>query len=97
MANVNTAETKITNGKATAAMILGILSIVSIIIPIASLILGVTGLILGILGRKEIKRFQQEGRKMALAGIICSVIGILLPIILTVLTFMAYSSTPTSI
>lgn len=60
------------NGKAIASFILGILSIVTLIFTGIGIILGVTGLILGIIGLKEIKRFNQEGRKMAIAGIICS-------------------------
>ncbi len=90
MTNVNMVEKNGTNGKATTAMILGIVSILTVIIPFIGIILGVVGLIFGILGRKEIKRFNQEGNKMAVAGIICSVIGILLPIVLIVLTLMAY-------
>ncbi|MCF7866991.1 hypothetical protein K9L67_01515, partial [Candidatus Woesearchaeota archaeon] len=47
------------NGKATAALILGILSIVLIWVPIINLILGIIALILGIKGLKKSKE-QQE-------------------------------------
>lgn len=78
------------NGKAVASLILGILSIVTIIFVGLGIILGIIGLILGIIGLREIKRFKQEGRKMAITGIICSSLGIILPIILTVISAMAY-------
>ncbi|RSL34056.1 DUF4190 domain-containing protein [Salibacterium salarium] len=85
----------VSNGKATAAVILGILSIVTIVITGLGIILGVIGLILGIIGLKEINRFKQEGRKTAVAGIICSSFGILLPIFLIVISYIAFMN-PTS-
>lgn len=90
MNNEDMPEKNISNNKAIAALILGILSIVTLIFTGVGIILGVIGLILGILGLKEIDRFKQEGRKMAVAGIVCSVIGILLPIILVVISFFAF-------
>lgn len=73
----------VNNNKAIASLILGILSI--ILFFCIGLILGVIGLILGIVALKEIKRLKQEGRKMAITGIICSVIGVVIPILLMTL------------
>jgi hypothetical protein len=79
----------VNNGKAIASLILGILSIV--LFFCVGIILGVIGLILGIVGLKEINRFKQEGRKIVITGIICSVIGIIIPILLiTLLTVTRY-------
>ena len=70
-----------TNGKAIASLILGILSIVTSILTLVGIILGIIGLILGIVSLTEINRFTQEGRKMAVGGVICSSLGILFPIL----------------
>lgn len=80
------------NGKAVAALVLGILSIVTIIFTGFGIFLGIIGLILGIFGLREINRYKQEGRKMAVTGIICSSLGIVLPIILMVISYMAYTN-----
>ncbi|MCM3440211.1 DUF4190 domain-containing protein [Metabacillus halosaccharovorans] len=56
------------------------------------IILGVIGLILGIIGFNEIKRFGQEGRKMAITGIICSCIGILITIVFVVISVLLFMS-----
>lgn len=81
-------ESKVTNGKAIASFILGILSILMVMFP--GIILGIIGLILGIIGLKEINRSTQQGRKMAVAGIICSVIGVLLSIIIPVIGYFVF-------
>jgi len=80
----------VTNGKATASLILGVISIVLVFIPFAGFILGIIGLIIGIKGIREIKHLNQEGKKTAISGIICSSLGILLPIILAIIGYMAY-------
>lgn len=90
----NKLENPITNGKAIAAFILGILSILAIAFSGLGLLLGVTGLILGIIGLNEIKRFGHEGRKMAITGIVCSCLSILITLFLIVagvLLFMSIS------
>ncbi|HZH59768.1 MAG TPA: DUF4190 domain-containing protein [Metabacillus sp.] len=81
-----------TNGKAIAALILGILSIITIIFSGFGIILGVIGLILGIIGLNEIKRFGQEGRKMAIIGIICSGLGILLTLFFVIIALLLFMS-----
>lgn len=79
-----------TNGKADASLIIGIISILLIIMPIVAVILGIIGLIFGILGFKEIKWLNQKGKKSAISGLICSSLGILLPIILAIIGFLSY-------
>ncbi|MCF8012132.1 MAG: DUF4190 domain-containing protein [Clostridiales bacterium] len=77
-----------------AAFLLGILSIVTPVFTGPGFILGIIGLILGIIGLKETKRFKQERRKMAVAGIICSGFG--LPIFLIIISYMAFMNPVTS-
>ncbi|MBM7602471.1 membrane-bound ClpP family serine protease [Metabacillus crassostreae] len=88
----NKSENPITNGKAIAAFILGVLSILAIAFSELGLFLGVTGLILGIIGLNEIKRFGQEGRKMAIAGIVCSCLSILITLFLIVASVLLFLS-----
>lgn len=78
------------NGKAIAAVILGIISTVTVIFGGLGIIFGLIGLIIGVIGLKEINRFKQEGRKMAITGIVFSSIGIILPIILIVISYMVF-------
>ncbi|ENH97001.1 hypothetical protein J416_07987 [Gracilibacillus halophilus YIM-C55.5] len=79
-----------TNGKSIASLILGILSIIFIIIPLIGLILGIVGFILGIVGLSNIKRFEQNGRNLAISGVICSGIGIILPIVSIIIALLMY-------
>jgi hypothetical protein len=80
------------NKKAIVALVLGILSVLSIIFIGLGIIFGIIGLTLGIIGLTEIKRFNQEGRKIAVTGIVCSSLGIVLPIILMVISYIVYSN-----
>jgi uncharacterized membrane protein len=80
------------NGKAITSLVLGILSLATIIFTGLGIILGFIGMVLGIIGIKEISRLKQEGRKMAVTGIILSSLGIVLPIFLMVISYMTYSN-----
>jgi hypothetical protein len=76
-------QPKTGNGKATAGLVLGIVSIVFFWTSFFDAIPVVLGLIFGFLGLSESKR-TNSGRSSAMAGIICSAIGAALAIILTV-------------
>jgi Domain of unknown function (DUF4190) len=69
------------SGKAIAALVLGILSLVA---PLG-IVLGVIAIILGILARKEIQAsIALDGDGMALAGIITGALGSVLFIVLVI-------------
>ncbi|MEW4369598.1 DUF4190 domain-containing protein [Paenibacillus kandeliae] len=71
------------NGKAIAALVLGISSIVTIFfLPGIGIILGILGVIFGILALKEISRRMEGGRGMAISGLICAIIGFLMHVAL---------------
>ncbi|MFM8875231.1 MAG: hypothetical protein ACKOGC_04090 [Anaerolineae bacterium] len=62
---------------------LGILSFCAGLVPVAGTVLGVAGVIFGILGRRS------ESKRLALAGIILSIIGVLTAIIYSILLYRA--------
>ena len=62
-----------TNGKAIAALVLGICSIV---VPYIGLILGIIAIVLANQATKMIKRTNEGGHGMAVAGLVCGIIGV---------------------
>lgn len=78
-----------TNGKALAALVLGIGSIVFCFFSFLDAVLVIPGLILGFIALSEIKRAGGGGRGMALAGLICSIIGGVLATVFTALLIHA--------
>lgn len=62
-------------GKALASMILGIISLITWLIPLFGFPTSITGLILGIIGRKS------ENKGKATAGIIMSSVGLVLSLV----------------
>jgi hypothetical protein len=64
------------NGFGVAALVLGILGLVSFFTIFGGIVLGILGLIFGILGRKRAKRNEATNGGMALAGAICGGIGL---------------------
>lgn len=64
-----------TNQKSISALTLGVLSIM---IPAIGFILGVIGIFLARNSMKEIDTTNQKGRGMAISGLICSIIGIII-------------------
>ncbi|MCO7127879.1 DUF4190 domain-containing protein [Sporolactobacillus shoreicorticis] len=61
------------NGKAIAGMVLGI---TAIIIPYAGFILGILGIIFSIKAMNEIEQYGQQGRGLAITGLVTSIISI---------------------
>lgn len=69
------------SGLATASLILGLVSF----IPLVGVLLGILAIIIGIVGLNNIKKMGLGGKKMATAGIILGVLGI-------IFTFAMYGS-----
>jgi uncharacterized protein DUF4190 len=72
-------------GKAIAAMVLGIGSIILSILSVLDILLIAPALIFGIIALTEANRSpHREGRGMAIAGIVCAAVGAILAVVLTV-------------
>jgi hypothetical protein len=69
------------SGKATAALILGILSIPAAIFPILGLPIGLVGLVLALVARGEIKRRPVSNAGTAKTALILCCIGLILTVI----------------
>lgn len=77
-----------TNGLALASLILGILSVLLSLCYGIGILFGIAALVLGIISRKS------TGGKlsgMALAGVICSICGIVIGIAFIVLAFVGFA------
>jgi uncharacterized protein DUF4190 len=70
-----------TSGRATAALILGILSIPAALLPILGLIVGVVGLVLGLTAKGDIRRRGLTNMHHAKWGVILCSIGLVLTVI----------------
>lgn len=83
-----------TNGKSIASMVLGILNLLLILMPYISVILGILAIILSAISFKEIRRYGDTGKGMAVAGLVCGIVGtIVVLIIFTIgIIFIAASS-----
>jgi hypothetical protein len=69
------------SGRATTAMILGIVSIPAALLAILGVILGVLAIVFGAIARGEIRRNGFTNSSQAMAGIICGSIGLVLGLI----------------
>ncbi|WP_332628772.1 DUF4190 domain-containing protein [Halalkalibacter flavus] len=78
------------NGKAITSFVFGILSILAIIIMFLGIVVGMVGLIFGIIALKEMERFEKGEKKLAIIGIVCSSIGIFLPILFSIIAITAF-------
>ncbi|MDG0809361.1 DUF4190 domain-containing protein [Cohnella rhizosphaerae] len=79
------------NSKSVAALILGIASIV---IPFIGFFLGVVGIIVSAISLKEIRVRGEQGSGMAVAGLICSIVGtVLYFVILALILIFAFAAT----
>lgn len=69
-------------GMAIASLVLGIVSIVTCCWWQVSIVVGIVGLVLGILHNKK----QTTGKGMAIAGIVLSIVGLSISVIIIALT-----------
>ncbi|WP_185819918.1 DUF4190 domain-containing protein [Salibacterium salarium] len=82
-----------TNGKAITSLVLGIISVANVLfLFFLSPIFSILGIIFGTLGLKEIKRTRQNGRGMAIAGNVCSIVGFILSALLIIFVIIGISS-----
>ncbi len=72
------------NGLGIAALVLGILALLSTITIVGGLLFGLIAIILGIIGRGRVKRGEADNGGMALAGIILGAISMVLSIVFIV-------------
>ena len=72
------------NGLGTAALVLGVLAVLSCWTVIFGLLLGLAAIVLGIIGRKRAKRGEADNGGVATAGLVLGVIGMVLSVVIGV-------------
>jgi hypothetical protein len=77
------------NGKATTAMVLGILAIPLFFLTIFDLALGIPAIVLGALALRDARRFPERGgRGKALTGLICGILSVVLVIVTVAILYV---------
>jgi hypothetical protein len=74
------------NGLAVASLVFGIISLVLCWVLIYSIITSITGIILGIISIVQ----KRDGFKIALAGLVTSIIGLLLSILFSAIVILGF-------
>lgn len=77
------------NGKATTAMVLGILSVLFFWLTVIDLALAIPAIVLGALAIRDAKRFpERAGRGKAMAGLICGIVALVLVIVTVAVVYV---------
>ncbi len=71
-------------GLAIAALVLGVLALLSSLTIVGGIVLGLIGLVLGFIASGKAKRGQADGRGLAIFGIVLSILGIAISVLLVV-------------
>ncbi|MBS4213971.1 MULTISPECIES: DUF4190 domain-containing protein [Neobacillus] len=77
-----------TNNSSVISITAGILSL---FIPFIGLILGIIGIVFSRIAIKQIKKTNENGRGLATAGLICSIVGVILQLLM-ILGYVAFFS-----
>jgi len=81
------ADTKQRSGKATAAMVLGIIGVLgAFLLPLLGLILGIIAIVFGQQARKELVSGHKSGRGQAQAGFVLGIVAVIGSIINMIVT-----------
>jgi len=75
-----------TNSKSIAALVLGILSVM---IPYLGFLIGIVAIVFASISLKEIKLRMEQGRGLAIAGLVCGIIGTAIYAIIILLLLVA--------
>ena len=68
------------SGRATAAMVLGIVSIPTFFIPIVSVVLGILAIVIGSMARNDARRTGARNAGQAKTAIVCGIAGLVLAV-----------------
>lgn len=85
-------ENQVTNGKAIAGLVLGIVAIFFSFFGFFGIIIAIVGLIFAILGLQNIKKLGQKGKGIAVAGIVCNSIAFVFAIGFMILGYLLFQS-----
>jgi hypothetical protein len=83
---MNMVENNQTNSKSVVSLTLGVLSI---LIPFMGLVLGVIGIVVSRKAAKEIAVSNEGGSGLAISGLICSAVGIIIQLFM-VFSYIAF-------
>jgi hypothetical protein len=78
-----------TNSKSIAALVLGILSIM---IPYLGFLIGIVAIVFASISLKEIRLRMEQGRGLAIAGLVCGIIGTAIYAILFLFILVAFAA-----
>ncbi|MFC4601034.1 DUF4190 domain-containing protein [Cohnella hongkongensis] len=76
-----------TNGKSIAALVLGILAVS---VPYIGFLIGIVAIVFASLALKEIRQTHEQGRGMAIAGLVCGIVGTAIYAFLLLLFLLAF-------
>ncbi|WP_078501625.1 DUF4190 domain-containing protein [Paenibacillus selenitireducens] len=82
-----------TNSKSIAALVLGILAVV---VPYLGFIIGIIAIVFSRIASNEIKRTGEDGKGMAVAGLVCGIVGTAIYaviILIVILSLVLFSTT----
>ena len=86
-----TTDTRANSGKATAAMILGIVGLLMFWLPIAAWILGGVAIALALTAKSDIRRRSLGGLGKANAGLVLGIIAVVAGLVVGIISAIAVS------
>lgn len=81
--NTQTMPPKPRNGMGTAALVFGVLAILTCWFPVVGFVLGLVALILGIVGRGRVKKMQATNGGAATTGLVLGIVSVVINIIVS--------------
>jgi hypothetical protein len=83
--NTQTMPPKPRNGMGTAALVFGVLALLTCWFPVVGFVFGLIALILGIVGRGRVKKLQATNGAAATTGLVLGIVSVIINILATLL------------
>jgi len=87
-----TAPPKPRNGMGTAALVFGILALLTCWFPVVGLLLGILAIIFAVIGRGRVKKLQATNKGAATTGLVLGVLSVIVNLIISVLFFLGLAT-----
>jgi hypothetical protein len=76
------------NGMGVAALVFGILAVLTFWLPIVGLVLGLLAIVFGVIGRGRVRKMQATNGGVALTGLILGVLVFIVNVVLSIALFL---------
>ncbi|WP_368505115.1 DUF4190 domain-containing protein [Alkalihalophilus sp. As8PL] len=84
-------EERVLNTKAVISLVLGCVSLLLILLTLIGLVIAIIGFFVSYVSLKEIHKTNQQGYGLAVAGLTCNTLAIIIPLLMLIVSLLFFT------